>query len=512
MVGRRLRAFLRERRGYVAVLTLISMPMLLGLSLLVIDVGRGNNLHTDLQNAVDALALAGARELDGGSDAITRAQAAISNLVKNQARFSNGGAAIIDAGQVRSEFLKKIPPSDDTAIDDTWITGNRANSGAEAAYVFVRANRRPMTALFPVPVGMNGTVNVEAEAVATYDLGACDVTPLFICNPFEGLNPSLKDQFTSGQLYARQITLVSKGNNTAGPGNFGFLRVGAGQGGSDLGKALATGHAETCYSLRGLDTEPGGNWGQVDGLNTRFDVYEGNFKQNKGDYAYRPARNIRKGATDTSGNKACDSYTEQTDATKAMALPEGTPTQSFTGGGTLHSNNWTTELKNYWKINHPAHVVSGVVQLPSIPTPSYPGAGTPPTPSRYDIYNYEIQKTLAQQNPENLLGDPNYPNPAGHRAPNGERGSPQCYTGLADQGGLDRRVIFAAVVNCNAAGLSGQTQVPASAIEGFMTMFLTKPVMGSNQKKISMEIVDFTGYSGSDTLDMMIRQEAYLVR
>lgn len=92
MLSRVVRRFWNDHRGYVIALTLIAMPMLLGFSLLVIDVGRSSNLHTDLQNAVDAMALAGARELDGRDDAISRAQTAIEKIA-NSAAFSGAGSA-----------------------------------------------------------------------------------------------------------------------------------------------------------------------------------------------------------------------------------------------------------------------------------------------------------------------------------------------------------------------------------------------------------------------------------
>ena len=135
MLSRVIRRFWNDHRGYVIALTLIAMPMLLGFSLLIIDVGRSSNLHTDLQNAVDAMALAGARELDGRDDAISRAQTAIEKIA-NSAAFSGGGAGMslgshitvaYDAGNdagstVTVLFLKSIPANDDTPIPSSMET------------------------------------------------------------------------------------------------------------------------------------------------------------------------------------------------------------------------------------------------------------------------------------------------------------------------------------------------------------------------------------------------------
>lgn len=83
-----MKRFVRSEDGFVYVMVLLFLPVLLGVALLVIDIGRGNNAHSDLYAAADAVALAGARELDGGDDAIDRAKAAmaeISNTVSMRA-------------------------------------------------------------------------------------------------------------------------------------------------------------------------------------------------------------------------------------------------------------------------------------------------------------------------------------------------------------------------------------------------------------------------------------------
>ena len=87
-VKRSLRAFRRDQRGAVAVWAVLIAPPLLGVAALAVDLSRIYSAQAEMQTAADALARAGALELDGSSGAITRANLAINNLVANDQRFS----------------------------------------------------------------------------------------------------------------------------------------------------------------------------------------------------------------------------------------------------------------------------------------------------------------------------------------------------------------------------------------------------------------------------------------
>ncbi|TPK34270.1 hypothetical protein FJ492_26595 [Mesorhizobium sp. B2-5-4] len=479
---------LLDERGYVTALTLITMPLLLGFSLLVIDVARGNNLHTDLQNAADGLALAGARELNGAPDAITRADAAITDLVKNQARFSDGGAVIMDKTTVSVTYLTTIPASDDSPIDTAWIAANGTTDATTAAYVLVRSTPRAMTSLFPIPVGLtNPTLNFQAEAVATYTATACDVTPLFICNPFESLGLSMEQAYAQGLTYSRELQVL-KTDSTPGPGNFGLLDTDI-----PLKDAFAKGASGQCYTKESVVTKTGVTLGQVNvGLNVRFDIYAGSLGSEEGNPLYRPATNVRKGAKNTTGSAGCGKVDSDV-PTKAMGFPPGTyPTPSL---GISTNGSW--DRTGYWTLNHGT----------SLPTALQ-------NASRYDVYRYEID--------HNLVADR-----AGNKG-SGENGVPRCYSGapetLSDK--PDRRIIFAAVVDCGDFSdstkhttISGKTTLKPDA---FVSMFLTNPIekqdnskeddTTASEKPIRLEIVDVTGQGGSGTLDQFLREEAQLVR
>ncbi|RWX06849.1 hypothetical protein EHI42_31270 [Rhizobium hidalgonense] len=533
MLGRVVRRFWNDHRGYVIALTLIAMPMLLGFSLLVIDVGRSSNLHTDLQNAVDAMALAGARELDGRDDAISRAQTAIEKIA-NSAAFSGGGTgmslgshisvtynAANDAGStVTVSFLKNIPANDDTSIPASMKT----TVASEASYAWVIAKPQAMQTIFPVPVGFTrNTINIAADAVAVYHASACDITPIFICNPYEpagNTSPAANEQaaadlhtnFAAGNLYGRQIEMNSTSSSSPGPGNFGFLRTPLGNGASVMADALATGNPGACYTKDKLDTETGAMAGPVeDGVNTRFGIYQGSFKGLRSDGRYRPAQNVRSAQKQT-GQNGCKAYdpvlvgSTVGDVTKAVPLGYGAAMSPLSGGQISTSNNWN--YANYWTVAQggTAPSVSAILSNYS----SYPpqAGGTPSRPSAYDVYRYELN-TAALLN---------------HASANGEVGTPttgggQCYSGpaLSNYTGSeygDRREIFAAIVNCgyeaSVGHLNGQKQTQAVA---FARMFMTKPaIKAGSERYLSLEVIDISGKGGRGTLDEFLREEAELVR
>ncbi|CCF00668.1 conserved hypothetical protein (plasmid) [Sinorhizobium fredii HH103] len=532
LLRKAIKRFLDDNRGYVIALTLISMPLLLGFSLLVIDVGRTGNLHTDLQNAVDAMALAGARELDGRDDAMSRADAAIEALA-NSAAFGGGGTGMslgshitvaYDAGNdpgstVTVTYLKEIPADDDDPIEGSMIT----TDPNEASYAWVVAKPQAMTTIFPVPVGLNrDTINVSADAVAVYRAGACDVTPIYICNPYE--NPAggnaeeaaeaLHTNFANGNLYGRQIEFHNDNDtgSTPGPGNFGFLAVGD-NGANALSEALAIGKPGMCYKQDDLTTEPGVMKGPVEnGVNTRFGLYGGSFGNNDKNPLYRPAPNVR--MAQDQGSNECKSYSQVTNAYDAVPLGYGATMENIPGGGgkIATGNNWNLDL--YWDISHSGQKPSPLKSNPNYTPPaapagsinayssSYPGGVTPSgvKPSAYDVYNYEIG------NPT-LLSD---------KAPNGETGVPQCHknynlTDYPDSTYGNRREIFAAIINCVDQDLKGrQEDVKAVA---FARMFLVQPVLTSgNSSRMVLETVDITGAGGRGTLDEFLREEAELVR
>src|SRR5215510_9880090 len=76
-------SFWNDTSGIVLVYVAIMLPVIVGFSLIALDSARLMSLQTQLQAAADALALAGARELDGKANSNTRAISAMAHAFAN---------------------------------------------------------------------------------------------------------------------------------------------------------------------------------------------------------------------------------------------------------------------------------------------------------------------------------------------------------------------------------------------------------------------------------------------
>lgn len=513
--------FLRDESGYAMVLTLIFLPVFLGMALLVMDIGRGNNAHSDLSAAADALALAGARELDGGADAIDRAKAAMTELTNTVSYLDFSGASAQDlvyadteGNEFRVVFLTDIPDGDDEPIDNAFLEDNDTTDGTLAQYVWVGARAQDLLTFFFNPTTRaRETVPIGASAVATYSSAACDVTPLYICNPFESSGIDLQDAFAAGQLHGRLIKLHPKGSDTASPGNFGFLQVtGKNDNTSASADAIrdifAGDYNPTCYDARLVETKPGAATSIAQGLNVRFDIYSGPYSNAAG--TYPPAENVRKGYVRSGsgqgqGGNPCN--TELTTNTAwAMPFPPNStmaPPGSGAAGAFVGSGDW--DIDTYWQVNFGSTPTPEMLaEMNSMPEAVAPGATVP---SRYDVYRYEIANDLV----DNLsAGD-------GTGAKR-ESGLPVCAASknppIAPQAEPDRRVIFAAIIDClaNESQGGGVNEYP---VNSYASLFLVGPMQtvgGGGDGTIDVEITDITGYGGNGTLDLFVRTESELVR
>ncbi|RWH66137.1 pilus assembly protein TadG-related protein [Mesorhizobium sp.] len=507
---RTIHAFWHDQRGLALILVSIMLPAIMGLSLLAIDMSRMNNLHNDLQKGTDALALAAAAELNGRSDAWTRAENALTNLVANNTTFSNAnggvvslttgnGAATVDPtyaacrsqGQVSWCFLASIPASDASPV----TSANYAASPTVTRFIQVKAQPETFSAIFPVSIASSGgstdtSYNISAVSVAGFTSGVCNYTPVFICNPFEMVNgtntaggATLEQAVSDPAIHRRLIELRLVGNNAAyGPGNFGFLQPpdGVGNGAQALAQTIATSKPLGCYSTQGVSTKTGQNNGPVqDAFNVRFGINASGNAFNSAEYG--PATNVRMGASTSGNGNQCPSYNKLTfNATGNMGLPNDATTPYM--GGHMGDGNW--DLSTYWSTN--------------FQSTTHPSAWDTTKPTRYQVYKYEMANNLV-----------------GHASNGGEVGTPPSAC-LAPVTTVDRRLLYGAILNCNALQAAGNnlsgnsTNLP---VEAFASFFITQPVSGANNGgSVFVELVDITGRGGSGTLDNFLRDEAQLYR
>ncbi|TIL31205.1 pilus assembly protein TadG-related protein [Mesorhizobium sp.] len=491
------RAFWHDQRGMALILVSITLPAIIGFSLLVIDMSRANSLHNDLQKGADAFALATAAELDGGPDAIIRGDRALGTLVFNTYHFGDKaaddppGAETLATAGVTRRYLRSIPADDSQPIAAGDVITDEVGDAGDARFVEITVTPVGFSAIFPASfIGGTNGFNIGAISVAGFNRAICETVPMFMCNPFEGVSAgtgkSVQQAFAEGLTYSREFRILKVDSNP-GPGNFGLLDNNL----VSLRDAFAIGTAGTCYNRDAVETKTGVTLGQVNsGLNVRFDLYSNSLKQEDGNPLYRPATNVRKGAGKTSN---CNKFVAATDGS-AMGFPPGDNYDNSTG---MTDSTWYRS--DYWTLNHST-------PLPPIPSSSHPTSMTQP-PSRYDVYKYEIAQSL--------VGDLS-PNPSK------ESGVPACYKGPEPTDSPDRRLITMAVVNCRAdqSKINGHTELRPDA---YVSVFLTNPVQKqdnskddedatSNEKPISFEIVDVEGPLGNNTLDKLLRDEPQLYR
>ena len=488
-----LKRFLHDERGQALILVTVMLPALIGFSLLAIDMSRINNLHNDLQRAADAFALAAAAELDGRTDSETRAERAIANLVQNQHRFSDLGTHTLVDDDVTWRFLDDLPEDDSDAI----TAGYESESPEESWLIEVTVTPTDFSTIFPASfLGGADTTTVGATAVAGFTgTVVCGMTPLFICNPFEGMEidgvpVEFHDIVNDENFYGRGLRLVSNdgGSNGAwGPGNFGFLRPtnDHGYGAQELASDIARSHLQECVSTRGIHFRTGGPQPAVrDAINTRFDIYGGSFSST--DATIAPAPNVRKGFDFKNHRNPNACNMEPADDTTQF----GYLTQDGTYpdlGGKLGDGLW--DYEGYIAAaGYTEEDMAGLVDEEGNPYDN-----TNP-PSRYDLYMYELENDL------HLTA-----------SPGGETGDPGCHASVGD---ADRRLIYGALVNCtaHAEDLNGQSGDPVPA-EGYASFFLTEPVdQDRTGGDIMAEIVDIDGIEGRGTMENFARDDVQLFR
>jgi Putative Flp pilus-assembly TadE/G-like len=459
------KSFCADTQGLILPYVTMMLIVIIGVSVLAIDGARYMSLQTQLQNGADALALAGAAELDRLPDARTRAMRAIDTLVANGMLFGQERRVQVS----RVEFYSRLPTDDNRPMSE----GTPATDGTNARFVAITVRPITLNTLLPASFfGGANAVSAGAGAVAGFDQVICQAAPLYVCNPYE--IPGMSYEQASGALQEAAADLAMRRrllrlrqygdrNQPLVAGDYGFL-VSTESSDFEVMDAVAVDRPRACFIQNGVTFRPGAIPAVREAFNVRFDIYEGLMSGRENDPSYRPALNVRKGYVGGGSSGACN-------ARPGTDWPIGVPPGQVTGlpldrewpfqGGRMGNGNWN--LATYWQVNH-----GGAGRAPPIIDGNL--ASNANLPTRYDVYRYEIGQGYVED-----------------RSPGGETGVPACYGGGALSDVPDRRVLYAAIVNCQSLGLVGgaQSNVPVAA---FGKLFLTLPLQRS-QTDLYVELV-----------------------
>lgn len=260
---------LRSQRGAILFIVAFGLVVFLGMAGLALDLGMLYNVKSDLQNATDAAALAGASQLNGLALGINDAVAE-ALIAANKFHFNNTAVGLTAADITFS------------ATRDSGYVSQATAAGSPAGIRFVRAatTKTMPLALVKVIPGIGSTSDVTASAVAGKTppvTEICDglspLSPAPIIDPANPTGPPI--EYEVGQIYDLRLP-GGNDNLDIGSGNFLILDFSPVIGGNSGGAAvrdLLEGGAQGCLKLGApICSKPGVTAGPVaQGINARFD-------------------------------------------------------------------------------------------------------------------------------------------------------------------------------------------------------------------------------------------------
>jgi Flp pilus assembly protein TadG len=284
-------------RGSIMIMTAIFALLLLLMVGLCIDISRLYMVRAELQNAADAAALTGAREINGGTggidDAVTQATTVIAN---NQGLRAKTGVAITTI-----EFAH--------SVGGPWLNATTAKTdAANMRFVKVTTQATSTNILFAASA-LGASRSEYREAVAGMSVGLdgiCDFFPAAVA-----LDDS--DPLTAGFQLPPANTLMTlnfnqgTGNSaTIANGEYIILEVPQINGnGTGETADLAAGLPNFCKKLGdNINMTPSSNpnngpRNSGDGMNTRFNVYANGYGNSLDPGTFPPDSNIQENISST---------------------------------------------------------------------------------------------------------------------------------------------------------------------------------------------------------------------
>ncbi|HEX9917981.1 MAG TPA: pilus assembly protein TadG-related protein [Pyrinomonadaceae bacterium] len=258
----------RGERGSILAISTFGMLALLLATGLCIDISHFYLVRSELQNAADAAALAGASALNSDDGGIAKAaDYAVQSL--NSYEFNKKGVTIPRANVL---FAKNL---DGPYVSEAVAKGQARN----IRFVKVVVPPAAVTTTFAAPVlGSSRNVKADAQAGMSVPLNTfCDYIPVTAIDS-DGV------YFVPGQTY----TIRRPPGGAVTPGNYQILAI-DGPGASDDRIGLGKGVRNCVGAGSNVKTKPGVSAGAVrQGINTRFGDYGGGLDPSE----YPPDENV----------------------------------------------------------------------------------------------------------------------------------------------------------------------------------------------------------------------------
>jgi Flp pilus assembly protein TadG len=296
----------RRERGSVLAVSVIGMLSFLLATGLCVDISHFYLVKTELQNAADAAALAGASALDSDDGGITKAvNQAVEQL--NKYEFNKTNITITRASVTFARNLNG------TYVDETAAKSDAPN----IRFVKVSIPAVPVNTTFAAPV-LGSSRNIAADATAGMSVPLntfCDYIPVTAID-------ANSVYFAPGNTY----TIRRPPGGAVTPGNYQILAV-DGPGASDDRIGLGKGVRNCITAGNYVQTKPGVSSGAVrQGINTRFGDYGGGLDPAE----YPPDENVKENIT-------YQQYLDAQQQLDAGTSPNASTYQAPTRGGGIRN-------------------------------------------------------------------------------------------------------------------------------------------------------------------------------
>jgi len=260
----------KRQRGAIAIIVGLSLAVLIGFVGLALDLGKLYVTKSELQNSVDACALAAARDVTGATPLLVSEAAGLATGTSNAAMFQNEAV----------KMVKDLNVSYSDNADGTYYTKDSVPYALDKVkYVKCTAERTDIAHWFIQILNLlpgidiqPSTVNAMAVATTTSAQTACAI-PVYVCTP-PTANPP-KAAYNKGDWISSKVDP----KDPYGPGSFGWADLSPPGGGASELAGLLAGSGQCDLPAVGSKVgEPGDIASLIAAWNTRFGIYTGSYK------------------------------------------------------------------------------------------------------------------------------------------------------------------------------------------------------------------------------------------